>query len=201
LLLFGVLATCLAAGQALQIGIAAHDKRCVGEEMAEDAMARLIYFVVPTNAENAKLGDVEVSITAPNRKRLVVRDLSSNVDEFTFTSHEVGMHQICFKNKVKQPRRVHLEVHTNLVKDYTEMVQKEHLKPVEVQFRKAEDMLKAISNEMGKSREREAQLRETSEAMASRIQMFSIASITVLLAMSAWQVYYLKSFFRSKKLL
>lgn len=77
----------------------------------------------------------------------------------------------------------------------------EHLKPVELQFRKAEDKLKSISDEMGKSREREAQLRQTSETMSGRIQWFSVLSITVLLTISAWQVYYLKSFFRAKKLL
>jgi hypothetical protein len=35
----------------------------------------------------------------------------------------------------------------------------------------------------------------------SRIQWFSIFSIFVLLAVSVWQIVYLRSFFRSKKLL
>lgn len=40
-----------------------------------------------------------------------------------------------------------------------------------------------------------------SDLTNSRIQWFSIFSIFVLLAVSTWQIVYLRSFFRSKKLL
>ena len=66
---------------------------------------------------------------------------------------------------------------------------------------KAEDKLESISKEMSKSREREAALRDDASTVQARIEYLSIISITVLLTVSAWQMFYLKSFFRSKKLL
>jgi hypothetical protein len=39
------------------------------------------------------------------------------------------------------------------------------------------------------------------ETTNSRIQWFSIFSIFILVAVSFWQITYLRSFFRSKKLL
>ena len=99
-------------------------------------------------------------------------------------------------------KRVDFEVQTDLaVKDYSDVVQKEHLRPLGLLFRRAEDKLADISREMEKSRDREAQLRDTNESTSNRIQWFSILSITVLLTISAWQMVYLRSFFRSKKLL
>ena len=50
-------------------------------------------------------------------------------------------------------------------------------------------------------RKREARMRETSESTGGRIKMFGYVSISVLLLLSFWQTVYLKSFFRSKKLL
>lgn len=125
------------------------------------------------------------------------------MDVFSFTSHELAHHKICFRNTARQEtRRVNLEVQTDLaVKDYSDLVEKEHLRPLELLFRKAEDRLKGVSLEMHKSRDREAQLRQTGETVENRIQFFSMVSISVLLLMSAFQVFYLKSFFRSKKLL
>jgi len=130
------------------------------------------------------------------------KDLTHEVEVFSFTSADEGMHRICFHNKRKNSRRVDLEVVTDLaVKDYSELVKQEHWKPLELQFRKAEDKLESISAEMMKSRDREATLRSTSEEVANKVEWFSIASISVLLIISLWQVFYLKSFFRAKKLL
>ena len=61
--------------------------------------------------------------------------------------------------------------------------------------------MESISKEMAKSREREAALRDDAATVQARIEYLSIISITVLLTVSAWQMFYLKSFFRSKKLL
>lgn len=128
--------------------------------------------------------------------------LTFEVDTFSFTSHGVGKHDICFRNLASVEKRVNFEVQTDLaVKDYSDVVQKEHLRPLGLLFRRAEDKLSDISKEMEKSRDREAQLRDTNESTSNRIQWFSILSITVLLTISAWQMIYLRSFFRSKKLL
>lgn len=200
---------CIAAG-AVRIDLPARGSRCVGDNIAEDAMGKFTFMVIhPKEAQGEKISvekskqgsGITVVVTSP-KAQLFHKVLTYQVEPFSFTASDPGMHQICFHNNRKEVRRVNLEVETDLaVKDYSELVRQEHLKPLELQFRKAEDKLKAISKEMGKSREREAQLRVTSDAMANRIQWMSFLSISVLLTVSAWQIFYLKSFFRSKKLL
>ena len=201
---------CLVLSDAVLLELPARGSRCVGEDMADDAMGKFTFEVIhPKEAAGEEISEekskqtsgITVVVTSP-KTQLLSKVLTYLVEPFPFTAVDPGMHQICFHNNRKEPRRVNLEVETDLaVKDYSELVRKEHLKPLELQFRKAEDKLKSISKEMGKSREREAQLRVTSDAMSNRIQWMSFLSITVLLTVSAWQIFYLKSFFRSKKLL
>ena len=99
-------------------------------------------------------------------------------------------------------RRVLLDVKADIeAKDYSEVIRKEHLRPLELEFFKAEDALKQVAREFNYMRKREARMRETSESTGGRIKMFGYVSISVLLLLSFWQTVYLKSFFRSKKLL
>lgn len=194
------------AAQGLELEVESFSIRCVGEDMAEDALGKFSFHVsggADMTPEQSKAPTpVKVTVFGPSRGQLYAKQLSHDVDSFSFTSHEVGLHKICFKNGGNDDLRVSLDVQTDLsVKDYSEVVKTEHLQPLGLLFRKAEDKLQDISLEMDKSREREAHLRETSESTARRIEWFSILSITVLLTISAWQIFYLKSFFRSKKLL
>lgn len=86
----------------------------------------------------------------------LTQELTHEVDVFSFTTTDGGMHKICFHNRRGKERRVQLELETDLaVKDYSELVKKEHWHPLELQFRKAEDKLEAISAEIVKARERE----------------------------------------------
>mmetsp|Transcript_63240 Transcript_63240/g.124205 ORF Transcript_63240/g.124205 Transcript_63240/m.124205 type:complete len:179 (+) Transcript_63240:171-707(+) len=178
--------------------------------MAEDALGKFTFYVphrrelegkeVPEE-KSAKFSGVAVEVTSP-KAMLMKKDLAHEVEVFSFTAADEGMHEICFRNNNKHVRRVNLEVETDLaVKDYSELVKKEHWRPLELQFRKAEDKLESISQELANSREREAELRQSGAEVANKIEWFSLLSITVLLTVSAWQMFYLKSFFRSKKLL
>ena len=58
-----------------------------------------------------------------------------------------------------------------------------------------------VTREFNYMQKREARMKQTSESTASRIRFFAYVSILVLLLLSFWQTVYLKSFFRSKKLL
>lgn len=78
---------------------------------------------------------------------------------------------------------------------------KEHLRPLQLLFKRAELTVSGVSKELDQVRMRENALRETSETTDARIQWFSIFSIVILMAVALWQVTFLKSFFRSKKLL
>lgn len=195
-------------GAPLEMEILRGKTRCVAEDMSEDALGKFTFQVLPDDSSDAakkgRPSSVSVNVKGPESDRDVhyKKRLTDEEESYEFTSHTVGLYTICFSNQGKSDTRVRLQVQTDLaVKDYKKVVQAEHLRPLELLFVRAEDKLQSISTEMSRSRDREAQLRETSMETANRIQWFSILSITVLLTISAWQMFYLKNYFRSKKLL
>ena len=73
--------------------------------------------------------------------------------------------------------------------------------PVEKQLDDSEHMLRDIAAEMDAALRREEHLRGSSEQGRDRVELFGVASMTVLFLTALWQVFYLRRFFRSKKLL
>ena len=85
-------------------------------------------------------------------------------------------------------------------KDFHAIAKKSHLTPVEVELNKLLDSVTEIHAEQLYSRAREEELRDTNESTADRVKWFSLVTIVVLLCLGLWQIFYLKQYFRSKKL-
>ena len=67
-------------------------------------------------------------------------------DIFAFSTKKPGLHKICFRSNAREARRVVLEVKTDIeTKDYSEVIRKEHLKPLELEFLKAEDTMRQVA--------------------------------------------------------
>jgi hypothetical protein len=62
------------------------------------------------------------------------------------------------------------------------------------------DDIERINEAFDVEKENEAQIRDLAEANQTRIVWLSIIQITVLCAIGVWEVFYLKSFFISKKI-
>ncbi len=99
-------------------------------------------------------------------------------------------------------RKVALHVKIGVeAKDYSQIAKKENLKPLEVEIRKVLDRAQELGRLMEEMKEREVRMRSLNEETNERVLWFSILSIVVLVALSAWQLYSLKSFFVKKKLI
>ena len=193
--------------------LAGGEARCIGEEMEEESYGKFTFGVkFAPGAEPSKgeihQSNVQVTVTDPSRRSIFSARLDFDApDVFAFSTKRAGLHKVCFSNRGRKgapgtERRVLLDVKADIeAKDYSEVIRKEHLRPLELEFFKAEDALKQVAREFNYMRKREARMRETSESTGGRIKMFGYVSISVLLLLSFWQTVYLKSFFRSKKLL
>lgn len=84
-------------------------------------------------------------------------------------------------------------------KDYTDLAKKEHLKPLELALRKLEDRVENVHKELMFQRDREERHRDTNESTNSRVQWFSMLTITIVLSIAVMQVWYLYSFFKKRK--
>jgi len=78
---------------------------------------------------------------------------------------------------------------------------KNSLKPVEYRLKVMERQTQELETEFKRYREREARHRDTSESTNTRIPSLSTITIIILICLGGWQVYYLKNYFRKKKLL
>lgn len=109
---------------------------------------------------------------------------------------EVAYH--CEARDVVNPVR-HIELDVDIgadAKDWSAIQAGEKLKPVEAELRRIEEVVAEIVSEMDYLRGREQKLRDTNESTNERVKWFAIGTMSTLIALGAWQVVYLRAYFR-----
>jgi hypothetical protein len=125
----------------------------------------------------------------------------SDAGKFAHTASASGEYRMCFHNSESPSlKTVSLSLSAG-GRDYAEMAKKDNLKPLEIELKRLEDAVGQIHQEMKFLQTREQQMRATNDSTASRVWWWSILSILVLLAVNGGQIFYLKSFFKAKKLI
>ncbi|XP_065352901.1 transmembrane emp24 domain-containing protein eca [Cloeon dipterum] len=148
---------------------------------------------------------MHVEVKDPEDKTILSRVYSSE-GRFTFTSHTPGEHVIClYSNSTKWFSGTQLRVHLDIqvgehAIDYANIAQKEKLSELQLRVRQLLDQVEQITKEQNYQRYREERFRQTSESTNQRVLWWSLSQTCVLLAMGAWQMKHLKSFFEAKKL-
>jgi len=126
---------------------------------------------------------------------------------FTFTTDEYEVYEICFSSKIPHgshgfPQEVYLNTkHGVEAKSYEGLDEAAKLKPLEVELKRLEDLSESIVKDFSFMRVREEEMRDTNESTNARVLYFSVFSMLCLLGLATWQVIYLRSFFKSKKLI
>ncbi|PKS07594.1 hypothetical protein jhhlp_006200 [Lomentospora prolificans] len=125
-----------------------------------------------------------------------------------FTSLADAAFDICFeniqtsKNGQYLSRDVELDVDIGAdAKDWAAIQANEKLKPVETELRRIEELIGEIVKEMEYLRNREQKLRDTNESTNARVRTFGIGTTGLLIGLWAWQIFYLRAYFRSKHLI
>lgn len=126
-----------------------------------------------------------------------------------FTSHADAAFDVCFENlfsgntKPRQNLRV-VELDIDIgadAKDWSAIQATEKLKPVEAELRRIEELTGEIVREMEFLRAREQKLRDTNESTNNRVKWFGVGTTWLLVILWAWQIMYLRAYFRSKHLI
>ena len=98
----------------------------------------------------------------------------------------------------KNPSR-HVELDIDIgadAQDWSAIQAKEKLKPVETELRRIEETVNEIVLEMEYLRIREQKLRDTNESTNERVKWFAFGTMGMLVGLGAWQVVYLRAYFR-----
>ena len=88
-----------------------------------------------------------------------------------------------------------------MARDWEAIAKKEHLDHLQVELRKYEEVVKDIHKEMRHIRDKEDKLKISRVAAESRVALFTMLTIVVCISTTTFQYFYLKRFFKSKKLL
>lgn len=105
--------------------------------------------------------------------------------------------------RINNPTR-HVELDIDIgadAKDWSAIQATEKLKPVEAELRRIEEITTELVNEMEYLRHREQKLRDTNESTNNRVKWFGVATTWLLIGLWAWQIMYLRAYFRSKHLI
>lgn len=86
-------------------------------------------------------------------------------------------------------------------KDWSAIQATEKLKPVEAELRRIEELTGEVVREMEYLRSREQKLRDTNESTNNRVKWFGVGTTWLLVILWAWQIMYLRAYFRSKHLI
>ncbi|KAJ1970866.1 vesicle coat component [Dimargaris xerosporica] len=126
-----------------------------------------------------------------------------------FTAHENAEVSACFRNILDngiapdarfRTITYSMDVGASAV-DYAAMATDEKIKPIEAEMRKLEAYLEEVDEQIAYMKRRESKLRNTNESTNERVKFLSILSLIIIAAAGVWQVFYLRHFFRQKKLI
>ena len=99
-------------------------------------------------------------------------------------------------------RHVELDIDIGAdAKDWSAIQAAEKLKPVEADLRRIEELTEEIVRDMDYLRSREQKLRDTNESTNTRVKWFGVLTTWLLIGLWAWQIMYLRAYFRSKHLI
>ncbi|KKZ62912.1 endoplasmic reticulum vesicle protein 25 [[Emmonsia] crescens] len=120
-----------------------------------------------------------------------------------FTSGSDTAFDVCFENilvgrQSGNPSR-HIELDIDIgadARDWSAIQVQEKLRPVEADLRRIEAMVGEIVTEMDYMRVREQKLRDTNESTNERVKWFAFGTMGMLIGLGAWQVVYLRAYFR-----
>lgn len=180
--------------------------RCLSHWVPRDTFVK---GTIKTPAVGNTAMDVEITDNSPATNEYYKKKDVTDA-KFTFRTQAHADINICFHNilaegvtpdsQYKRTVDLHFDFGAE-AEDYTELAKKEKLKPMEVELRKLEKLIEEIVDEMEYLKRREARMRDTNESTNERVWSFSLLSIIVLCSVGAWQVFYLRKFFQSKKLI
>ena len=122
--------------------------------------------------------------------------------EKSFKVETSGAHQICIQNKDVGAVEFELTVKSgDWSDDHAKAITAKHLRPVELQAYKVNEMIGQLRSELGSLVASEVQLSDQNESIRSRVLVFGCISIFVMAVSTLLQVKYLKNFFRYKKII
>lgn len=171
------------------------DEMCLSEDVINGDMIVGDYELVPAHSR------VAVTVTDPANS-VVYSKPSSSDGKFAYTAARDGEYRACFTNSGLHQKTVVFDLKKGpSATDYESIAKKDHLKPMEIELKRLEDMVAAVHEDLRFMQRRDKEMAATNASTHGRVVWASVFSILVLVGMGAGQVVYLKQYFQAKKII
>ncbi|TGZ84901.1 hypothetical protein EX30DRAFT_337356 [Ascodesmis nigricans] len=183
-----------------------HSPRCIRNYVGAETLV-VVSATVSGHRGDGQRVDIHIHDTLGNeygRPKDVVGE-----QRMAFTSHVEAAFDVCISNTLDSgrhgsglSRQIELDVDIGAdARDWSAIQAAEKLKPVEIELKRIEEVVGEIVHQMEYLRAREQKLRDTNESTNERVKWFAVTVMFTLLGLGAWQVVYLRAYFRSKHLI
>ncbi|OLY80554.1 Endoplasmic reticulum vesicle protein 25 [Smittium mucronatum] len=180
--------------------------RCISQWIPKDTPVKV-------DADTTQIGSNQVLIanifddSAFNNKYAHHNSLTTQ--KFSFITQAHANVIVCIDNvldpgvqKSNQYSTVKLHMESGQsASDFQKMVVENELNPIEAELRRLESNLEDVQDFLNYLKTSEAKLRSMNEVANTRVSMFSLMTIAVLVSIAVSQVLYLRRFFHAKKLI
>lgn len=197
--MIGCLALLLCCGVAHGIFFEAHLKplvqRCYTEELAGNTL-----FVAEATPLSGIPTNVQVLMRTP--RYVFFNETSATVMKTAFTLPKRGHVDVCLFTPTKQPNEVALRILSGaMARDFSQIAKKSHLDPVVSQLKHVENVISNYRMNqihlVGNMKNLTKHVNET----GYRVMVFACVTIILAFICHGFTVFYLRSFFRAKKII
>lgn len=202
-----LLLTVMTVAEAIWMELPTSGTKCLSEDIHTNVVVLADYSVIgdEEHAQANVVPTISVKVTSPFGNNLHHKENVTH-GQFAFTTTEAGNYLACFwmDNHAPGAKAVTIGIDWKTgisAKDWESVARKDKIEGVELELVKLEGIVQAIHENLEYLKDREAGMREENEKTNSRVAWLSIMSLGICIAAAVLQVFYLKNFFRKKKLI
>lgn len=180
-----------------------NSRKCIKEEMRKNLLAVGEYEVSSLAGTQ-----VDFQITDTKGHSALIRNNIDGKGKFAVTSDEDDIYDFCFTYSSSPhsshqllPREVNLDVRLGVEAKQYDTASNDKLQKLETDLTKLEDLTNSVIADFAHLKQRESEMQDTNESTSNRIFWQTVVSLIVFMFLGGFQVYHLKKYFRSKKLI
>lgn len=118
---------------------------------------------------------------------------------FDYYATVEGVYQFCFKNPMGPTKEVVSKIHVGEPPDLIQLAKTEHLTPIEERIKNLHESMNAVRDLQDQLAAQDELHHKMTRSTRSWLLYFTVLEAIVLVAVSLWQILYLRSFFEVKR--
>ncbi|OAJ39809.1 hypothetical protein BDEG_23624 [Batrachochytrium dendrobatidis JEL423] len=182
-------------------------RKCIDQYVHKNT---LVSGIVDVPARDSQRVDAEIIDDTVNQSKHWSRPNIVGEHKFSFTVHEDAYLRFCFTSTLPNDvapgpdvkRTVFLRLDMGAeAKQYVAEMEVGKLEPIEIELRRLEEMAREIINDFLFLEDQGNSMHNVNESTLDRVSGLSTFTILLLIVVGGWQVWYMHSFFKAKKLI